>query len=96
MTGTVPADNGRLLVKLDTKMDAVLETLTRIEGQQRDDHDRIGKMESIALNNQQDITTLGARVDRSDARDKLWGGFNSAAAVIAGLVGSLFGGGTRP
>lgn len=86
--------NGRVtMAVLATKLDQVLAELKEIKQCQQADHDRIGKLESRAEANREGLGALREKVDGMDSRDRWWNGGNSIAALIAGAIAAIMGGG---
>lgn len=86
--------NGRVtMALLGAKLDQVLAELKEIKQCQRDDHDRLGKVESRAETNREALDALREKVEGIDTRDRWWNGGNSVAALIAGAIATIMGGG---
>jgi len=89
--------NGRVtMALLGAKLDQVLAELKEIKQCQQGDHDRLGKVESRAEANREALGALREKVEGIDTRDRWWNGANTFAALIAGAIGALFGGGGQP
>jgi len=85
-------ENGRVtLAILGIKLDTVIEKLENIEERQSDDHDRLGKVESLADSNQHETKRNARYIEKIDARSKAWNGLNSLGAVVAGVLAGIWG-----
>lgn len=95
MTSEVIVGNGGngnvTLAVLATKLDNMASMLQRSCDRVEVDHDALTALLAEHATVKTRLTKVEGDVDRIDQRDKLWGGINSFAAVLAGVIGSMLG-----